>query len=282
VADVESRLRLPVLSVIPVSRDPARLDPGNPAEAEPYRVLQTNLNLALAPGQASSLVVLSAGPGEGKSTVAQQLARAMGAAGERVLLVDSDVRRPAQHHFLGQPREPGFVDLLLDKAGADDLIRRGVAPGVDFLASGAGANFALSLLYADKLRAFIARQKGRYDKIVFDSPPVIGVSDASVLASVVDGVVLLIQHRRNPQSMVLRARQILDGLKTRVLGVVLNQVPHGTSDDYGYYTRNYAYYSEDGKRRKRSGSRASGAAERHSAGAERINLEEPDSRDGRP
>ena len=278
VADVESRLQLPVLGVIPVSRSPARFDPDDPAEAEPYRVLQTNLNLALTPGPASSLVVLSAGPGEGKSTVAHHLARAMGAAGERVLLVDSDVRRPAQHQFLDQAREPGFVDLLVNKAAAGDVIRPGVAPGVDFLASGAHANFVLSLLYADKLRAFIAQQKGHYDKIVFDSPPVIGVSDASVLASVVDGVVLLIQHRRNPQSMAMRARQILDGLKTRVLGVVLNQVPHGAGGDYGYYTRNYAYYSEGGKRRRRPAARGAG----HSGGAERIELNEPEARDRRP
>jgi capsular exopolysaccharide synthesis family protein len=282
VADVEGRLQLPVLSVIPVSRSPARLDPDDPAEAEPFRVLQTNLNLALPPGQASSLVVLSAGPGEGKSTVVHHLARAMGGAGERVLLVDSDVRRPAQHHLLDQSREPGFVDILLNKVTADDVIRRGVAPGLDFLASGASANFALSLLYANKLREFIARLKGRYDKIVFDSPPLIGVSDASVLASVVDGVVLLIQHRRNPQSMVLRARQILDGLKTPVLGVVLNQVPHGAGDDYGYYTQNYAYYGESGRRRKRSGARGSGAAQGQSAGAERIELNERDGREGRP
>ncbi|MDD2765033.1 MAG: polysaccharide biosynthesis tyrosine autokinase [Opitutaceae bacterium] len=278
VADVEDRLQLPVLSVIPVSRTPARLDPDNPAEAEPFRVLQTNLNLALTPGQASSLVMLSAGPGEGKSTTVHHLVRAMAAAGERVLLVDSDVRRPTQHHLLGQAREPGFVDVLLNKAAPDAVIRRDVAPGLDFIASGAAANFALSLLYANKLREFIAQLKGRYDKIVFDSPPVIGVSDASVLASVVDGAVLLIQHRRNPQSMVLRARQIIDGLKTPILGVVLSQVPPGAGDDYGYYTQNYAYYGEGGKRRKHSGSEATGS---RPAEAERIALDERDSRDRR-
>jgi succinoglycan biosynthesis transport protein ExoP len=277
VADVEGRLQLPVLSVIPVSRTPARLDPENPAEAEPFRVLQTNINLALTPGQKSSLVVLSAGPGEGKSTVVHHLARAMAAAGERVLLVDSDMRRPAQHHLLDQAREPGFADILLNKGTPDVVIRPGIAPGLDFIASGASANFALSLLYANKLRELIAQFKGRYDKIVFDSPPVIGVSDASVLASVVDGVVLLIQHRRNPQSMVLRARQIIDGLKTPILGVVLTQVPHGAGDDYGYYTQNYAYYGEGGKRRKASGSASRvGAA---TGGTERMELTEPDSRD---
>jgi succinoglycan biosynthesis transport protein ExoP len=276
VADVESRLQLPVLSVIPVSRVPAQSAPEDPAENEPFRVLQTNLNLALTPGQASSLVVISAGPGEGKSTVVYRLVHAMAAAGERVLLVDSDVRRPVQHRLLNQPREPGFVDVLLNKATPDEVIHRGVAPGLDFLASGSGANFVLSLLYANKLREFIAQMKGRYDKVVFDSPPIIGVSDASVLASVVNGVVLLIQHRRNPQSMVLRARQIIDGLKTPILGVVLNQVPAGAGDDYAYYTQNYAYYGEHGERKGHHAHPAGPATGGRTPGAERIGLSEPE------
>jgi len=78
------------------------------------------------------------------------------------------------------------------------------------------------------------------------------VSDASVLASCVDGAVLLIQHRRNPASMVIRAQQILEGLKTPLLGVILNQVPTGTGDDYGYYTANYSYYSEGPKKGRKS------------------------------
>ena len=149
------------------------------------------------------------------------------------------------------------------------------------MTSGAGANFVLSLLYANRLREFIAQAKGRYDKIVFDSPPIIGVSDASVLASVVDGAVLLIQHRRNPQSMVLRAQQIIDGLKTPILGVVLNQVPGGSGDDYDYYTRNYEYYGEDGKHRRRKATPAAKDSGVRPSGSERIGLTEPDPRDGR-
>jgi polysaccharide biosynthesis transport protein len=284
VADVEGRLQLPVLSVIPVSRTPAQSVPDNPAENEPFRVLQTNLNLALTPGRPSSLVLVSAGPGEGKSTVVHRLVHTMAAAGERVLLVDSDVRRPVQHHLQGLPREPGFVDVLLNQAAADDVVRRAVAPGLDVITSGASGDFVLSLLYANRLREFIAQAKTRYDKIVFDSPPIIGVSDASVLASVVDAAVLLIQHRRNPQSMVLRARQIIDGLKTPVLGVVLNQVPTGSGDDYDYYTRNYAYYGEDGKRRSRSRRSAAGggAAGPARGGAERLQFDEPEPPDRKP
>ncbi|HET7537144.1 MAG TPA: hypothetical protein VFJ90_11850, partial [Candidatus Didemnitutus sp.] len=122
----------------------------------------------------------------------------------------------------------------------------------------------LSLLYANKIRELVGEFKKRYDKILFDSPPIIGVSDASVLASIADGTVMLIQHRRNPASMVLRAKQIIDGLKAVVIGVVLNQVPSGTGEDYGYYTANYSYYSHSSgdEEKPATNGKAAHAAER--------------------
>ena len=135
----------------------------------------------------------------------------------------------------------------------------------------------LGLIHGNRLRELIDELRGRYDKIIFDSPPIIGVSDTTVLASVVDGVVLLIQHRRNPQSMVLRAQQIIAGLNTKLLGVVLNQVPAGGGEDYGYYTHNYAYYSESGKRH-RSGSGGSKRPLPASESGDKITLKEPEAR----
>ncbi len=256
VADVEARLKLPVLGVIPFSTAPQQDIGTDPAESEPYRVLHTNLNLTLKPGHAASFVIFSAGPGEGKSTTLHHLARLMGLAGERVLLIDSDLRRPTQHHLAGRPRSPGLSDLLLGKQELDAVIQKNISQGLDFIPSGGQPGFTLGLVHVNRLRALIAELRKRYDKIVFDSPPIIGVSDASVLASTVDGAVLLIQHRRNPQSMVLRAQQILEGLKTPLLGVVLNQVPHNSGEDYGYYTANYSYYSDGGKKRRKSSSRS--------------------------
>jgi capsular exopolysaccharide synthesis family protein len=256
VADVESKLNLPVLGVIPFLRElPEKHDPSSP-EGEPYRVLQTNLNLALRAGQPAALVVLSSGPGEGKSTTLRQLALCMASAGERVLLIDSDVRRPTQHKLAGLPREPGLTDIVLNKHAWTEAVQRDKSGLLDFIPSGGAANnVTLSLLYVNKLRELVAELKSRYDKILFDSPPIIGVSDASVLASIADGIVLLIQHRRNPESMVQRARQIIEqNLKVPIVGVVLNQVPTGTGEDYGYYTNNYSYYSHD-----RDGAKATAA-----------------------
>jgi capsular exopolysaccharide synthesis family protein len=258
VADVESRLKLPVLGVIPFQRNPLGSADDDPANTEPFRVLHTNLNLALKPGQPHALVLFSAGPGEGKSTTLHRLAALMGAGGERVVLIDSDLRRPTQHRLANRPKGPGLSDFLLGQHTLDEVTQKTVSPGLDFIPSGTHAGFTLGLLHANRLRDLIATLRGRYDKIVFDSPPIIGVSDTSVLASAVDGAVLLIQHRRNPQSMVLRAQQIVASLKTPLLGVVLNQVPLHSGEDYGYYTNNYAYYS-DGSGEKARRSHASSA-----------------------
>lgn len=279
VADVESRLQLPVLGVIPFHRDPLGKGREDPAELEPFRVLHTNLNLTLKGGKSHALVIFSAGPGEGKSTTLHRLAALMGAGGERVILIDSDLRRPTQHRLAGTAKEPGLSDLLVAQKTLDEVIQKNIAPNLDFIPSGGVSGFTLSLIYGNRLRELIATLRGRYDKIVFDSPPIIGVSDASVLVSSVDASVMLIQHRRNPQSMIVRAQQIVASLKTPLIGVVLNQVPQNAGGDYGYYTNNYAYYSDaGGDKSRRSSSRTNrpaGGAE----GGDRLVLREPDQRD---
>jgi capsular exopolysaccharide synthesis family protein len=277
VTEVETRLKLPVLGVIPHQADPLGTTDDDPAQAEPYRVLHTNLNLTLKAGQPASLVVFSAGPGEGKSTTLHRLARMMALSGERVVLVDSDLRRPTQHKLADCPREPGLSDWLLNRQPLEAVLQRAVAANLDFIPSGGVPGFTLGLLHQARMRELVATLKGRYDKVIFDSPPIIGVSDASVLASVVDGAVLLIQHRRNPQSMVLRAQQTIESLKTPLIGVVLTQVPADAGGEYGYYTHSYAYYSETGgERRKRVTDRRKAAGHEPERGPDKLVLGEPD------
>lgn len=273
VADVETKLKLPVLSVVPHTRHPEAADEVDPAEEEPYRVLHTNLNLALKPGEPTCLMLSSAGPGEGKSTTLHRLVRVMGAGGERVILIDSDVRRPTQHRLAQCAKEPGLSDLLLGHCALDAVVQAGIAPGLDFIPSGSVPGFTLSLLHTARLRELLGILRGRYDKIMFDSPPIIGVSDSSVLASVADGVVMLIQHRRNPQSMVVRAQQTIESIKTPLLGVVLNQVPANAGGDYEYYTHNYTYYSNGDRKHRRSNRKGGAESTRR---VDHIDLREPE------
>lgn len=273
VAEVEARLHLPVLGVVPFQAEAAPAL-GDAASLEPFRVLHTNLNLTLPRRDLHALVILSAGPGEGKSTTLSRLARLMAGGGERILLIDSDLRRPTQHRLLGRPRQPGLSELLAGQLRLEDCIQKDVAPGLDFLPAGGVAGFTLSLVHVARLREILAGLRGRYDKVLFDSPPIIGVSDASVLVSVSDGAVLLIQHRRNPRAMVQRARQIVEERKTPLVGVVLNQVPPSAGEDYGYYTRNYDYYGEGA--RSREGNRTPTSDVASLADSDRIRLREGD------
>ncbi len=258
VADIEDRLKIPVLAVIPHNRDPMGPSRDEPEEAEPYRVLHTNLSLAVKSAPTSVLVVFSAGPAEGKSTTICRLAHLMGSYGEKVLLIDGDLRRPAQHNLANCPKSPGLSEVLSGKCEIDQAIRKSVAPGLDLLTAGGVPGFTLSLLFAGRLRELLASLRGRYDRILLDSPPIIGVSDASVLAGMSDGAILLVQHRRNPASMVLRAQQTIMSLKTPLLGAVLTQVPRGSGEDYGYYTQAYSYYRSEASsptRREKGGSK---------------------------
>jgi len=274
VAELESRLQLPVLAVIPhYAGLEGRL--ASEEDPEPYRVLLANLNLAGHTG-CRVLMLCSAGPGEGKSSTLASLARVAAGAGERVLLVDADLRRPVQHRLAGCERSPGLGEYLKsgDSTVPAGLIRSGVVPKLDLITSGELEDPALGHKDLPRLKDLFTSLRPSYDWILVDAPPAVGVSDTSLLVGAVDGVVLLVQHRRNPQSMVLRAKTILAAIGTPLLGVVFNQVPTGGGEDYSYYTRNYAYYGREGRggASERSGSKHSSRS--RAKGSERMDLRE--------
>ena len=280
VADIETRLGVPVVGVIPWLNHADEFDPDDMVASEPFRVLQTNLNLALGDQKSAAISVVSAGPGEGKSTTVHRLALIMARGGQKVLLIDADLRRPTQHRLGDWPRSPGLSDYLQGMRSLDEVLQREAAPGLDFIPSGGQAGFTLGMLHTRRLKELLDTMRERYDRILFDSPPIIGVSDASVLATAMDGALLLIQHRRNPQAMTLRAQQTLRSARTELFGAILNQVPNDSGEDYGYYAHNYAYYSDTGRsssrsRRKSSRRDASGPRGDADEGPERLDLQEP-------
>jgi capsular exopolysaccharide synthesis family protein len=277
VADVESHLGVPVLGVMPQLSDPDSFDPEDMASTEPFRVLLTNLNLIVPADEPTALVVVSAGPGEGKSTTVHRLAEAVAISGHRAVLVDGDMRRPTQHTLGGWLRGPGLAEYLHGDCELEDILQKDARPGLDVVGSGNLTGFSFSLRHAERLRALVAELKSRYDRVLFDSPPIIGVSDASILASCMDGALLLIQHRRNPRAMTMRAQHTLTSAHTKLLGAILNQVPADNSEDYGYYAHNYAYYRSEKKSGSSTRSRGSRSAssEAEEAG-DHIELDEPE------
>lgn len=256
VEDIERRVGYPILGVVPKKPVLVNKESFHSFDFEPYRVIQTNLALAKInrrtdlpeaqkrPDDKQVIAFVSSGPGEGKSTTLHNLAAVMALSGQRVLVVDTDLRRPTQHEIFQLARRPGLSEYFKGDATEEEIVQHSKIPNLDFVASGRSTHVTLSVLNSRHLQEVIEKLLPSYDKILLDSPPMIGVSDASVIVDKADGVVFVIQHRKNPASMTLRAKSILDNVAHWVYGAVLNQVPHSGDEDYNYYTTNYTHYGE--------------------------------------
>lgn len=243
VDDVERHLGLPVIGIIPQKvRSLMEEGPDSP-HAEAYRVLRTNMQFAKKDGgPVGSIAIVSGGAGEGKSTTLFNLAYVCATLGDKVLIVDSDLRRPVQHTFLGLSNRFGLTNVLLKEAPVEEAIKTTSLPNLHFLPSGKLPRSSLGLLDSQRMRELVRTLKARYDIVLFDSPPIIGVSDASVLASEVDGVLLVVQYRKYPRDISARARRMLDNVGANVLGVVLNNINILRDDNYYYYHSYYYHY----------------------------------------
>ena len=247
--DVERAFQAPVLGVIPQNVG-ILVDEGPESRyAEAYRVLRTNILFARKDEKLNTIVVVSAGAGEGKSTTTLNLATVFAQAGQRVLVVDSDLRRPTLHKLLHVTNDVGLTNYLLKQNTLEEVIQTTNVPTLDFMASGKLPSSSMSILNSAQMKEMIADLKQRYDFIFFDSPPILGVSDASVLASEMDMVIQVIQYRRYPQPMNIRAKQVIEKVGGNFIGIVLNNINMSQDESYYYYSGYYHdyYYSGSAK-----------------------------------
>ncbi|MEJ0091121.1 MAG: polysaccharide biosynthesis tyrosine autokinase [Limisphaerales bacterium] len=247
--DVERAFQAPVLGVIPQNVG-ILMDEGPESRyAEAYRVLRTNILFARKDEELTAVVVVSAGAGEGKSTTTLNLATVFAQAGMRVLIVDSDLRRPTLHKLFHVANDIGLTNYLLKQNTLEEVIQTTAVPTLNFMASGKLPSSSMSILNSAQMKQMIADLKQRYEFVFFDSPPILGVSDASVLASEVDLVVQVIQYRRYPQPMNLRAKQVIEKVGGNFLGIVLNNINMSQDESYYYYSGYYHdyYYSGNAK-----------------------------------
>ena len=243
--DVERAFQTSVLGVIPQNVG-YLIDEGPDSRyAEAYRVLRTNILFARKDQQLTSIVMVSAGAGEGKSTTTLNLATVFAQAGNRVLVVDSDLRRPTLHKLLHVTNDIGLTNYLLKQNALTEVIQTTGVATLNFMPSGKLPSSSMSILNSDAMKQMIDELKHRYDFVFFDSPPVLGVSDASVLASEVDMVIQVIQYRRYPQPMNIRAKQVIEKVGGTYLGIVLNNINMSQDESYYYYSGYYHdnYYS---------------------------------------
>ena len=237
--EVERAFQSPVLGVIPQNVG-YLVDEGlESPHAEAYRVLRTNILFSRKDEKLNTVVVVSAGAGEGKSITVVNLATVFAQAAQRVLVVDSDLRRPTLHKLLHVSNNIGLTNYLLKQNQLEEVIQTTAVPMLDFMASGKLPSTSMSILGSAQMKEMVAELKQRYDFIFFDSPPILGVSDASVLASEVDMVIQVIQYRRYPQPMSIRAKQLIEKVGGNLIGILLNNINMSQDESYYYYTGYY-------------------------------------------
>ena len=253
VEDVERYLGLPVLGVVGQQANLLTSPEVSPVHLEAYRMLRTNIEFAKPPGTTTSLCVLSAGAGEGKSFTIANLAFVYAQHGARVLVVDSDLRRPGIHQYLGASNDFGLADYLSGAKSVQEIIQPTATARISLIASGTGSTVreALPLLTSRRMAELIDQVTQQFDVVLYDTPPILGVSDAAVISREVGLALLVIQHRRYPRNMAQRAVQVIQNAGGKLLGAVVNSVQVGQDETYYYYHDQLEHYQPTPPTRKK-------------------------------
>ncbi len=241
--DVERYLGVPVLAVVPKDVGVLHRSSGFNPDAEAYRILRTNIEFNRKSADSNCLSVVSGGAGEGKSTTMVNLAYVCAQGGYNVLLIDADLRRPSMHTHFDVSHTVGLTNYLTTDIRLEDVVIRTQIENLFFLPSGLLPADSAGLLNSQRMVDLIADVKSRFDLVLIDSPPILGVSDASVLANEADMTMIVVQHRKLPRHMLMRVKQSVDNAGGKVVGVVLNNVDLRSDAQYAYYTSYYTYYS---------------------------------------
>lgn len=242
--DVEAKLSLPVLGVVPVSQAGSIIDelqmPRAPV-TEAYNALQTSLIYATQRGLPHRLVITSTQASEGKTTTAIAIAMGLARLGKRTLLIDGDLRRPSLHRVLGRSNDVGMSDLLTGQAGLDDAIVQTNFPNLELIPSGPVPPNPTDLLAGGMIDQLLMRLSERYDSIVIDAPPVLGLADSLLLTNKGDGVLFVIEANRGRRGATKASLRRLRSAHANLVGGVLTKFdPRKNGGAYAYY--GYEYY----------------------------------------
>ena len=241
--DVERYLQIPVLAVIPKDVSVLIKTQGDTPDAEAYRILRANVEFNKPKRDANTFTLISGGPGEGKSTTLNNLAYTCAKGGYNVLVVDADLRRPSQHRFFDVENNLGLTDYLSGKADIEEITRTTKIDNLSFIPSGQLTGGDVGILNSQRMAELMQKLKHQYDLVFFDSPPILGVSDGSVLTSEVDMTIMVVQHRRFPRAMLQRVKQAVANVGGHLIGVVLNNVDAKHDEGYSYYSSYNDYYA---------------------------------------
>lgn len=212
--------------------------------SESYRTLRTNIHFSSFDKRIKTIVVTSSVPGEGKSTICANLAIVMAENGYKTVLIDCDQRSPRLHKLFNTSNEKGLSDFLVGNIQFSEAVQKTEIPNLNIITSGTKPPNPSELVASEKMKKFIEDLKETYDYIILDTPPVIIVTDAQLLSTYADGCVLVVASSEVEKAAAVKAKELLEKVNAKILGVVLNKMDVKLKDYYGYY------YHESRKQKK--------------------------------
>lgn len=214
-----------------------KLNPRSPI-SEQYRTIRTNLQFASVDDDLTSILVTSSGLGEGKSMTAANLAIVNAQQGKKVLLIDADLRKPTVHYTFRLDNLTGLSNILVGESALEDAIQPSDVDHLDVITCGPIPPNPSELLASKKMRTVLEQAESHYDLVIFDTPPVLAVTDATILANIVDGSLLVVRSGQTEIESAKAAKEALEPANGKLLGTVLNDREKKGSNYYYYYGTN--------------------------------------------
>lgn len=206
--------------------------------AEQYRTIRTNLQFASVDHPLQTILITSSSPAEGKSITAANLAVVYAQQGKRVLLIDADLRKPTVHYTFRLNNIRGLSNILVGESTLEDMVEDSSIDHLDVLTCGPIPPNPSELLGSKRMDSLIEHAKTIYDIIIFDTPPILAVTDAQILANYVDGTLLIIRSGITEYEMAIKAKEALQQTTAKILGTVLNDREKKAANSYYYYGAN--------------------------------------------
>jgi len=203
--------------------------------SEQYRTIRTNLQYASVDNDLQTLLITSSTPAEGKSMTTANLAVVYAQQGKKVLLIDADLRKPTVHYTFRLDNLNGLSNLLVGDGHLSQIVESSSIDNLDIISSGPIPPNPSELLGSKMMQTLINEAKQQYDIIIFDTPPVLAVTDAQILANIVDGTVLVVRSDKTEYEAAIKAKETLEKSSAKLLGTVLNDVEKKNGNYYYYY-----------------------------------------------
>jgi capsular exopolysaccharide synthesis family protein len=203
--------------------------------SESYRTLRTNIDFSSLDEKLQVLMVSSAGPGEGKTTTITNLAITFAESERKVILIDADLRKPTAHHTFAKSNRWGLSSVISQQCSIEDAIQTTDIPNLDVMTSGAIPPNPAEMMASKRMTALIDQLREQYDIILIDTPPLLAVTDAQIVATKSDGAILVVDQGRVKRDIAMKAVKNLENVSARILGVVLNNVKRKANEEAYYY-----------------------------------------------